>query len=158
MGYTNRKEIPEKYKWNLSDIYATEQLWEEAFNKVQGDLVQIEQFKGKLNNKKSLLDCFNMMNELDKQFAKLYCYAAMSYDEDSQDADKQQRFSRVYSMLVNFEALSSFISPEISALSNEQLDEYIADKDFADYDIQLKKLRDGKAIFCLPTRKNCLQT
>ena len=35
MGYTNRKEIPEKYKWNLSDIYATEQLWEEAFNKVQ---------------------------------------------------------------------------------------------------------------------------
>lgn len=145
MGYTNRKEIPEKYKWNLSDIYATEQLWEEAFNKVQGDLVQIEQFKGKLNNKKSLLDCFNMMNELDKQFAKLYCYAAMSYDEDSQDADKQQRFSRVYSMLVNFEALSSFISPEISALSNEQLDEYIADKDFADYDIQLKKLRDGKA-------------
>ena len=31
MSYTNRNEIPEKYKWDLSDIYATEEAWEQAF-------------------------------------------------------------------------------------------------------------------------------
>lgn len=145
MGYTNRNEIPEKYKWNLADIYPTVDKWEEEFKVAEKSIEEIATFKGTLNNKKSILDCFNTTNELDKKFAKLYCYAAMGYDEDSKDAEKQQRFARVYSMLVNFGAVSSFISPEISALSNEQLDEFIADKDFSDYDVELKKLRNGKA-------------
>lgn len=145
MGYTNRNEIPEKYKWNLADIYPTVEKWEEEFLTAEKSIEEIAKFKGTLNNKKNILDCFNTTNELDKKFAKLYCYAAMGYDEDSKDAEKQQRFARVYSMLVNFGAVSSFISPEISALSNEQLDEFIADKDFSDYDVELKKLRNGKA-------------
>lgn len=145
MGYTNRNEIPEKYKWNLADIYPTVEKWEEEFLTAEKSIEEIAKFKGTLDNKKNILDCFNTTNELDKKFAKLYCYAAMGYDEDSKDAEKQQRFARVYSMLVNFGAVSSFISPEISALSNEQLDEFIADKDFSDYDVELKKLRNGKA-------------
>ena len=31
MSYTNRNEIPEKYKWDLSDIYSTEEAWEQSF-------------------------------------------------------------------------------------------------------------------------------
>ena len=31
MAYTNRKDIPEKYKWNLGDIFATPADWEKTF-------------------------------------------------------------------------------------------------------------------------------
>ena len=31
MSYTNRKEIPEKYKWDLSHIFATPADWEARF-------------------------------------------------------------------------------------------------------------------------------
>ena len=27
MAYTSRKDIPEKYKWNLGDIFTTPQDW-----------------------------------------------------------------------------------------------------------------------------------
>ena len=49
--YKNRAEIPEKYKWNLGDIFPTEQDWEDAFNKMQQVLPQVVQYKGKLNTK-----------------------------------------------------------------------------------------------------------
>ena len=58
MGYTNRNEIPEKYKWNLADIYPTVDKWEEEFKVAEKSIEEIAKFKGTLNNKKSILDCF----------------------------------------------------------------------------------------------------
>ena len=76
---------------------------------------------------------------------KLYCYAFMSYNEDSQDADKQARYARVYGLITECGAITAFVSPEISALPDEQLKKLIADPEFSDYDVQLKKLLEGKA-------------
>ena len=52
MGYTNRNEIPEKYKWNLADIYPTVDKWEEEFKVAEKSIEKIAKFKGTLNNVK----------------------------------------------------------------------------------------------------------
>ena len=145
MAYTKRSEIPEKYKWNLGDIFATPEAWEQTFQQLQQSYPRLAEYKGKLSNRDSLLEFLKLSDELDVDLEKLYCYAFMSYNEDSQDPERQARFSKMYGFLTQCSALTSFVSPELSSLSNEQLQALIADPAFSDYDVQLANVLRGKS-------------
>ena len=96
MSYTNRSEIPEKYKWNLGDIFASPADWEKAFASISKEYKRLSDYQGKLGNRDTLLEFLRLSDEYDKVMEKLYCYAFMSYNEDSQGAEKQARYARVY--------------------------------------------------------------
>ncbi|MGN1041037.1 MAG: hypothetical protein ACI4QL_06390, partial [Candidatus Fimimonas sp.] len=145
MAYTNRNEIPEKYKWNLGDIFATPAEWEKTFEEVSATVAEAVKFKGKLSDRDTLLQFLKLSDNFEAVLGRLYCYAMMSYNEDSQDPEKQARFSKVYGLLTKVNAATAFVSPELSALPDETLKSFIADKDFADYDVSLKNLLEGKA-------------
>lgn len=145
MSYTNRNEIPEKYKWNLGDIFATPDKWEEAFAELSNEYLQLVEFKGKLADREQLLAFLKLSDKIELKLEQLYCYASMAYNEDSQDSERQARFSKIYGLLTKYDAATSFVSPELSAIPDEQLGALIADPDFADYDVMLKNILEGKA-------------
>lgn len=144
MAYTSRKDIPEKYKWNLGDIFTTPQDWETAFAEFEKNYTQLAQYKGKLADKAALLEFLKLSDQTDVKLGQLYCYAYMSYNEDIQDSEKQARYSRVYGLLTKYSALTSFVSPELSSLPDSLLKKYAADPDFSDYDVMLKNILSGK--------------
>lgn len=80
----------------------------------------------------------------------------MSYNEDSQDGEKQARYSRVYGLLTQYSAALSFVSPEISAIPDEQLESFINDPAFSDYDVSLKNILAGKAHILSPEEEKIL--
>lgn len=145
MSYTNRNEIPEKYKWNLGDIFATPEKWEEAFAELSQEYPQLADFKGKLADREQLLAFLRLSDKIDLKLEQLYCYASMAYNEDSQDSVRQARFSKIYGLLTKYDAATSFVSPELSAIPDEQLKAFVADPDFSDYDVMLKNVLEGKA-------------
>ena len=132
MSYTNRNEIPEKYTWNLGDIFATPDKWEEAFNQLSKEYTALCDFQGKLADRDNLLAFFKLSDKVDLKLEQLYCYAAMAYNEDSQDSVRQARFSKIYGLLNKYDAATSFVSPELSAIPDEQLKAFIADPAFSE--------------------------
>jgi len=44
----DRSKVPDKYKWNLADLYATDADWRAAKDKVAAELPNLDTFKGKL--------------------------------------------------------------------------------------------------------------
>ncbi len=156
MAYTNRKDIPEKYKWNLGDIFATPADWEKTFEKLSAEYPTLASYKGKLADRNNLLEFLKRSDSFDVELGKLYCYAYMSYNEDSQDGEKQARYSRVYGLLTQYSAALSFVSPEISAIPNEQLESFINDPAFSDYDVSLKNILAGKAHILSPEEEKIL--
>ncbi len=144
MSYTNRNDIPEKYKWNLSDIFATPADWENAYQQMSTKHAELSAYQGKLGNKATLLEFLKFSDTIDLQLEHLYCYAFMSYNEDAQDGERQSRYSRAYSLLTTYSAATSFVSPELSSLPDEYLNDCIADADFSDYDVSLKNILRGK--------------
>ena len=145
MSYTKRSEIPEKYKWNLGDIFATPEEWEKCFAEMSQEYKKLAAYQGKLSNRDTLLEFLKLSDTIDFKMDQLYCYAFMSYNEDSQDPTLQARFSRIYALLTQYSEETAFVSPEISALPDEQLKALAADPDFADYDVSLLNLLKGKA-------------
>ena len=156
MAYANRKDIPEKYKWNLGDIFATPADWEKTFEKLSAEYPTLASYKGKLADRNNLLEFLKRSDSFDVELGKLYCYAYMSYNEDSQDGEKQARYSRVYGLLTQYSAALSFVSPEISAIPDEQLESFINDPAFSDYDVSLKNILAGKAHILSPEEEKIL--
>ena len=145
MSYKNRNEIPEKYKWDLSDIFATSEDWEKCFEETSQEYKKLTAYQGKLGDRNTLLEFLKLSDGIDLKMDQLYCYAMMSYNEDSQSPVAQARFSRVYALLTQYGEDMAFVSPELSSLPDKQLKELAADPDFADYDVSLLNLLRGKA-------------
>ncbi len=145
MSYANRNEIPEKYKWNLCDIFATPQDWDKAFVEMSQEYKKLTAFQGKLGNRDSLLEFLKLSDRIDLKLERLFGYAHLDYDTDVQDPVRQARYAKVYSLFTEYSEALAFVSPEISSLPDEQLQAFINDPAFSDYDVQLANILRGKS-------------
>lgn len=147
-----REEVKEQYKWRLEDIFASDDEWENAFSRFSAAEAEISDFRGRLADKRELKACLELSDELDIALERLYAYAHMRRDEDGA-ADKYQALcDRVDEASVKYSALCSFISPELSAQSDEYLASLISDPQFSAYDYALSEILRRKK-YILPERE-----
>ena len=142
-----RNEIEEKYRWATEEIFPSYEAWKEAKDAMEKEYADFDYegaFKGKLGNKESLLALFSKEYEGMRKLEKLFLYASMKRDEDLRNAKWNSAVSSMMSLYSKFMAKTAFIDPELTALPEEKLKEYIADKDFADYDYLLQKIEKSK--------------
>ena len=142
-----RNETPEKYRWNVEEIYPSYEAWQQDKAEVEKKYVDFDYaatYKGKLGDKKQLLSLFSMQYEGVRKAEKLYLYASMKRDEDLRNAKWTSAVAVMQSLFAAFMAKTSFIEPELTALPEEKLKEYVADKDFADYDYILQRIEKSK--------------
>lgn len=150
-----RNEIDEKYKWNLNDILASDEEWESVFKKLADSINDINKFAGSLNNKDSILDCLNTNSKFSEQLEKLYVYAKMKMDEDGSVPKYQAMADKAERLLVDYSVASSFITPEITKLSDDELKNYIADKNFANHTCYFESIMREKK-YILPEREEMI--
>ena len=63
----DRSQIPDRYKWDLTHIYATEAAWRSAKDKVQAEIPELGQFRGTLASSAGrLADALDKMYALNK--------------------------------------------------------------------------------------------
>jgi oligoendopeptidase F len=80
----DRAEIPDVYKWNLSDIYPSEDAWLAEKTRITGELPALRAFAGRLGSSAAVLaDALQLTSRLDKELSRLYVYASMLSDEDT---------------------------------------------------------------------------
>ena len=142
-----RTEIAENLKWKTSDIFPTDEAWEEEFKAVEKEYggYDFSVFDQKLADKQTLLDCFKLTDTIARRMEKLFLYAHLRHDEDvrvSKNAAAMARISALYSKVF---AELAFVEPQLTALPEETLQAFIGDPDFKDYDYRLRKIAAGKA-------------
>ena len=142
-----RNEVAEKYRWNVEEIYPSYEAWQKDKEEIEKKYVDFDYaatYKGKIGDKEQLLSLLNMQYEGARRTEKLYLYASMKRDEDLRNAKWTSAVAVMQSLFAAFMAKTSFIEPELTALPEEKLKEYVADKDFADYDYILKRIEQSK--------------
>ncbi|MDD4290726.1 MAG: oligoendopeptidase F [Clostridia bacterium] len=139
-----REQIPEQYRWNLCDLYATNEDWEKDFAKLPEIIERAKTYKGKLNNKKDILKMYNDFQDNTELFEHLFCYAYLAGDLNSKDIESQGKMAKMMAMEAKLGEATAYVDPEMALLSEEQLDELINDPDFADFDEELKIIKESK--------------
>lgn len=144
MTFENRKDIPVRYTWDLTAIYADEKDFEKEYEFAKGLIPQVAQYKGKLTDKAAVLKVYKLMTEICEPLDRLGCFVSLKDTEDTKNADVQAMVEKVMALWVTLGEVSSFIDPEITALPVETIDDMIADDAFADYTVALRKIKAGK--------------
>lgn len=123
---TTRDEIEERFKWNLNDVYESDDEWEKDFKWVAEQLKKYSLFKGKLSESaENLINCLNFDDEIGIKIDRLHLYSMLSKDSDMRVTKYQGMDDRIKSLYSNVLANSSFIKPEILSISESLLKEWI---------------------------------
>src|SRR3981081_190185 len=86
----DRSKIPDRLKWNLSDLYASDAAWRSAKEKTAADIPLLRQFQGKLTSSAgALADGLDRLFALDKELSRLAVYASLEADQDTRDSQRQ---------------------------------------------------------------------
>jgi oligoendopeptidase F len=122
-----RSAIPDRYKWNLAEIYPSDQAWRTAKDKLVAELPAIRPFKGSLaSSPQKLADALELSTRLAKEFTRLYVYASMMSDQDTRVSVYQGMQQEMAQIGANFGAETSFVEPEILKMEPATVDSFIA--------------------------------
>lgn len=146
LGQKERSAIGDQYKWDLSHLYTSDKMWEEARDKIVAEMPKIGQYKGKLTKSSSdLLACLELTTQLDKEASRLFIYTSMNSDQDTRDSKYLSMQQSLEQIFTTYSTNTAFIEPElltadwktIEGFINEQKRLQVYKKDL--YDIFKKK-------------------
>jgi oligoendopeptidase F len=109
-----RSQVPDQYKWNLSDIYPSDAAWRAAKEKVAGDFSRLKQYEGQLSSSAATLaDAMDALFSIDKELSRVYVYAASLADENTRDNEHEGMRQEMVKLASEFGARSAYVEPEI---------------------------------------------
>ena len=122
-----RSAVPDKYKWDLTQIYPTDSAWRTAKDKLVSEIPAIRAFRGTLGSSASkLADALELSSRLSKEFSRLYVYASMTSDQDTRVSSYQGMQQEMAQVGATFGAETSYMEPEILKLDASKVDSFIA--------------------------------
>lgn len=122
----NREDIDLNDKWKLEDIYATDDNWHAAKEKVAKEAEKINSYKGKITNSAAnLLEFLEFGSGITKEVARLYSYAHMRSDEDTRVTKYLAMNQEMGQLGTRLQSLSAFSEPEILSAGKEKIEQYI---------------------------------
>ena len=122
----DRSKVPDKYKWDLTHIYASDDAWRKAKEQIVTEVPTIEQFKGTLGaSAAQLLGCMDRTSHITKELTRLGSYASMESDQDTRDSKYLAMQQEVRQVASDFAAKAAYIEPEILALDKKTVDGFI---------------------------------
>jgi oligoendopeptidase F len=125
----DRARVPERYKWNLSDLFPSEEGWRAAKEQLVAELPALSRLRGTLAQSASrLADALELVTRLNKELGRAYVYASMLSDEDTRVSKYQGMQQEMTQIAAQLGAESAFIEPEILRMEPATLDRFIADE------------------------------
>src|SRR6185436_20326078 len=86
----DRAKIPEKFKWDLGDIFRNEAAWRTAKDKLSAEFQTLGSFKGKLTaSPAALADALDRIYSSSQELGRLYSYASLLADQDTRISANQ---------------------------------------------------------------------
>lgn len=114
-----RKEIEEKYKWDLSRIYKTKEKFMQDFKQVKDELPKVEKYQGKfLDNSDIFIEFMELIEKINRKLEKMYQYPSLAVDVEPENAEMQDLRAKILGLIEEVDNKTVFIDLEI--LKNEE--------------------------------------
>ena len=124
-----RNEIEEKYTWDLSTIFPTDEAFEAELVQVSEEVKKAASLAGHLlDSADSLLTTTEIQSDLMRRIEKLYSYAHMKNDQDTRVAKYQEYQAKGMTLYSDFGQSFAFYEPEFMEITEEQYQAFLAEQ------------------------------
>ncbi len=118
----DRALIPDRFKWNLDDIFADWNAWEAGLGELGGLMERYQEFEGTLaDGPDRILAASLLSDELGQLLYKVYQYPSLMRAEDTRDNDVQARLERVKIILAKFRQATAWYQPELLRIPEDTM-------------------------------------
>ncbi len=130
-----RSEIPDRYKWNLADLFPSDAAWKARRDELAKRLPALAAHRGKLGESAAALRA-----ALDEYFgaylegSRVFVYAMARSDEDTRSAPEREMRQAAQALAVELQSATSWLRPELLSLDAARVAAFVsADKGLAPY-------------------------
>src|SRR5437870_1406727 len=136
-----RTKVKSSDCWNLASLFKSDAEWEVAFDRWSHQIAGYEKYRGKLNESaQSQADLLRFDAEFERLGERLGVYAFLKTSEDQANSDYQRMKGRYQHVATRAAEASSWIRPEIMAISQETIDRFLRAPELADWTIALDRI------------------
>jgi len=124
-----RENFDDNLKWNVIDLYKTEEDYNKDFEYLNEKLCCFDKYKGHiLDSASTLYELLEFDNEYNKKLEQVYIYAHIQNDQDTTNTKFQTMFGKTYNLYTKYSEKTSFIVPEILKGDYDLVLNYIDEK------------------------------
>jgi oligoendopeptidase F len=124
-----RSEIPDAYKWNLTDLYQDEAAWVAAKQDLSTVIPKLGQWQGKLGTSSAtLLAAMGDWELATQSVQRLSVYANALYDQDTRVSRTLQMKQEAIQVYTDLQTATAYLQPEILAIGKGRIGEFVAEQ------------------------------
>lgn len=126
MSYKTRKEIPQKYKWNIEAMYKSNAECEEDIQNCLAMAEAFTKYKGRLKSSARILAAaLRDKDALAEKLENIYVYAHQKKDEDGRLSSAVELDGKASAAAARVAQKAAFFSPELAAIPEKTLRDFL---------------------------------
>ena len=113
----DRADIPDRFKWNLNDIFATWDAWRQGYDELETKIGAYAALQGTLaQGAARLLAAMQLSDDIGQLTYRVWYFAGLKYDEDQRDNQINARRQQVQILFAKASQASAWFNPELLAI------------------------------------------
>ncbi len=129
-----RNEVPEAHRWNLENLYSTQQALESEWTWLNEAVELLGVFRGRMGESPaSLADALRFRFEVLRRFGRLHSYASRLYHQDMRVPEAHQMYDKVGQLGTRLDAAMAFMHPELLKIPMNKLQQWSSLPAFAEF-------------------------
>jgi oligoendopeptidase F len=135
-----REEIDPEYRWDIEDVYASDEEWEAAYESIAGRVEELREYEGRVtDDPETLLELLELREEIMREVATVAVYARLRSAEDTTDGTYQAMAAKGSSLRSEASSAISYLEPELQELTERDLEAFLeAEPELEAYDHYLR--------------------
>ena len=142
--YNNRSEVPEKYKWDLTDMFKDEKEFKSTIPVLKNKINELKKYVGCTKDSKKLKEFMDKQVDTVALWEDLYVYAYLINDQELGNSNSIINKGIAEQLNGLLEANTSFFAPELLELSKEEYDKLFENKELLKYKAELDTIYRSK--------------
>ena len=121
-----RNEYPENLKWNVKDLYQTNEDFWSDYHYLEEHIDDYKKYEGHiLDDEDALYELLSFDTDFNKKLEQVYVYAHINNDSDTTDVNYQTMFGKAYQLYEKYCVATSYIVPEILHSDYKVIEDFI---------------------------------
>ena len=121
--YNSRNEVPEEYKWDLTDFFKDENEFEESYTKTIAMVDEQKKYVGCTHNAEQLYNFLIKYTTTEALAVDLYAYAYLINDQELGIEKSIVRKNKTDQLFTNLTTNTSFFAPELLKLNQDEFND-----------------------------------
>ena len=142
--YKSRQDVPNKYKWDLTELFKNNNEYDIAFKKLKASIDELSTYQGCTKDSNKLYEFLNKDVKTITLLFRILVYAYVNNDQELGISSNMDRVTKAEELQTRYANVTAFFAPELLELSKEEYKKLFKNTNLNEFKYQLDDIYHAK--------------